>query len=235
MTTGTRRSKRSWFSAKTRTSNRPRRGYAGAVTPSTAFVDANILYPRTICNWLFLLRLESKGGLFHLVSSLDSLTEAIYHFRRNRPTADGGIIARKHELLKQSLDRLITDFSGRVAFPGSDPDDHHVHAAAVSCQAEYLITDDRGFGEIDPDLLPYEVHTADSFLLLVEENAPQLVDTVIMRQLTFYTQRGKSPQLAQRLRKVGCPGFATRVEAHIKSLALGRSPLDTLVKNDHPA
>jgi hypothetical protein len=188
---------------------------------AVAFVDANVLFSKTLCDWLFLLRVETGGGLFRLVSSEDSITEALYHLRKSRPKADGVFTARRRILFQDSLDEILDSFSGDVLFPGSDENDHHVHAAAVECGARYLIADDLGFSGINPDTLPYEVHTSDSFLLLIAANAPAAIDDVILRQIKYFAEKPGVKSLSAALENAGCHGFGERVREHVRRLATG--------------
>lgn len=190
-----------------------------------AFVDANVLFSKTLCDWLFLLRDETQGGLFRLFSSEDSITETMYHLRRKSPTGDGSVTARRNALVREYLDDIIAEFSGEVDFPGADKNDHHVHAAALAAQARYLISDDGGFADIDPDDLPYEVHTVDSFLMLVAENVPSAVDAVIARQRVYFEKRKNAKPLADALRDAGCPLFAECVRRHMQLSIQGKSTL----------
>ena len=190
-----------------------------------AFVDANVLFSKTLCDWLFLLRIETKGGMFVLFSSEDSITEVLYNMRRKNPQANGEYTGRRQGLLRKSLDDVVDAFPGEVDFPGKDVNDHHVHAAALACNASYLIADDRGFHEIDSDLLPYEVHSADSFLLLIAENAPQAVDEVILKQIEYWRGKPDSKPLDVALEDAGCPTFASCVRGHLKRLFSGESSI----------
>ena len=52
------------------------------------FVDANILYSRTIRDWLFALS-TSKIQMFDLFSSEDVFAEVVYHYRRSNPKRSG--------------------------------------------------------------------------------------------------------------------------------------------------
>lgn len=188
------------------------------------FVDANVLFSKTLCDWLFLLRIETGGGLFVLMSSQDSVTEALYHLRKNHPTRDGSFTAQRRKLIERSLDDLLDNFSGEVDFPGEDIGDHHIHAAAVECGAKYLITDDQGWNGLEVDDLPYEVHSSDSFLMLVAANAPHAVDRVILRQLDYLKRVNSSISLPEALKDAGCPNFAECVQKHVEHLAHGDSP-----------
>ena len=73
------------------------------------FVDANILYSRTIRDWLFALS-TSKIQMFDLFSSEDVFAEVVYHYRRSNPKRSGdevsGLVNQIRELV--SGHKLIT-------------------------------------------------------------------------------------------------------------------------------
>ena len=48
------------------------------------FVDANILFSKTLMDWLFFLR-EENPGMFQLISTQDVFSEVLYNMRRNNP------------------------------------------------------------------------------------------------------------------------------------------------------
>ncbi len=144
-----------------------------------AFLDANVLYSRTLCDWIFMLRRE-QPGLFLVCSSADAVEEAMYRLRRRLPNAAGGLMEHKRELLRANLDELVTDFPGAPEFAGDDADDAHIHAAATHINARYLVTNDDGFSRLASDDAEYEARTADAFLCLVAENAPFATQAVIV-------------------------------------------------------
>lgn len=202
-----------------------------------AFVDANVLYSKTLRDWLFMLRLETGGGMFALFSSEDSLTEALYHLRKNHPDKPGRFTGKIQENIRKFLDDVIDDFPA-IEFPGRDEHDQHVHAAATSVNASYLIANDKGFHKIDEDLLAYEVHSADSFFMLVAANAPSAVDRVIMKQVAHFRGKPGAVSLREKLRSAGCPQFAECVLEHLKKLAAGEAThgiADSLLLVDAPA
>lgn len=186
------------------------------------FVDANVLYSKTLRDWLFLLRIETCGDLFTVASSNDAITEALYWLRKKNPDAPGYFISNTKEIIEASLDDRIRDFPAGVTFPGDDKHDTHVHAAAAACGATYLITGDEGFRAVE-DELPYEVHTADSFFQLVAENVPQAVDDVIRRQRAYSRSRGWTKTLSEMLRAAQCPTFAEIVDRHLRALSDGHT------------
>ena len=187
------------------------------------FLDANILYSRTLCDWIFMLRIEASG-MVRLFSSADVLDEVAYNLRRALPRAGGAVIQRKRDHMREFLDDVIVDFAGDIPFGGDDHHDAHVHSAAVASGASYLVTDDRGFRALGVDDAPYEAHTADSFLCLVAENSPHAVQAVIVRQLGYSASRPEPRKpLAEALRDAGCPEFASRVEEALRAISEGRS------------
>lgn len=189
---------------------------------SKVFLDANVLYSRTLTDWIFMLRLEAPG-MMRVYSSADVLDEVAYQYRRNNPNADGGVIQAKRERTRAFLDDVITDFAGDVSFPGGDKHDSHVHAAALEIGADYLVSDDRGFEVFNNDSAPYEAHSADTFLCLVAENAPFAVQEVMTRQLAYWSQRAGSKTLVKALQDAQCHVFADRVALALRAVTDGRS------------
>lgn len=180
-------------------------------------VDANVLHSRTLRDWLLMLRNASDGDLFTVYATEDILAETIASFRRRYPEASGRQVARLRRHLVDQLDELIEDFHVDGSYPGPDAKDAHVHAAAIASEARYLVTDDGGWHELDPevlDALPYEAHTADSFLILIDDHAPYLVRQVLSQQVRYWLGRDGACDMPSRLRGAACPRFAVRVEQH---------------------
>jgi hypothetical protein len=148
----------------------------------------------------------------------DILAESIYHYRRDNPTVPGGVITTIRDQIANSLEGgRIVDFVIDGSFPGSDPHDQHVHAAAIAADATYMITGDGDFRSdgIDLDSLPYEVHSADSFLVLVDDSAPRHVRAVTRKQEEYWARKPRAKSLVDALRDAGCPAFAQRVLKHL--------------------
>lgn len=186
------------------------------------FVDANVLYPRTPRDWLALLQQKSAGQLYTVYWSEDVLAETMYHLRRSNPTWSGGKITRIRDRIAGIFEGgRVEDFLIDGTFPGDDANDQHVHAAAVACNAGYLLTADRGFRHpgVDPDALPYEVCTPDDFFVLVDDNAPQVVADVTRDQAEYWMCRTQRVDLADKLHEAGCPNFARRVRHHQTQLS----------------
>lgn len=111
-----------------------------------------------------------------------------------------------------------------VTYP--DEYDAHVHSAAIHEGIAIIVTNDRtGLTGLypDPDECPYEVHTADEFLTLVADSAPQVVDAVITAQLIHWTGKGHSFSLPDKLRQAQAPHFAEYVRARLQTIPLPSS------------
>lgn len=92
-------------------------------------VDANVLYSKTLRDWLFLLKLESDGNMFSVLVTEDVIAETLYRLRRNNPAAPGGLISNIHDRIVANIDERVSDFVVDGSFPGKDQNDAHVHAA----------------------------------------------------------------------------------------------------------
>lgn len=184
-------------------------------------VDANVLYSRALRDWLFLLRNETRGGMFTVYATEDVLAETIYSYRRKHPRASGAQIGQLRTRLIQQLDDVFCNYEIDGTFRGNDPHDAHVHAAAVASGADVLLTCDRGFMELsvrESDDLPYEVYTPDSFFELVDDASAEAVIAVTREQLHYWYQQDGEVDLPLRLREADCPNFARRVSQHINQM-----------------
>lgn len=180
------------------------------------FVDANVLYSRTIRDWVFLLRLTGTGGIFQLHSTQDVITEAMYHLRKKSPLMKGRALALVRARIEDSLDEIVEDFDPSIHFYGDDVGDRHVHAAAIACRTDILVTMDEGFLALpNQDDLPYEIYHPDDFLVQVDDSAPQLVQAVTRDQRMYWRQKKHHSGLESALVKADCSKFAARIRAHL--------------------
>jgi PIN domain-containing protein len=185
-------------------------------------VDANVLYSRTLRDWLGLCYLQSDGW-FEVVWTEDIMAEVIYRLRRANPTASdpqiGGV-----------RDRLVEMFStGRIAgfpidsnVPYPDIFDAHVHAAAIHADVDFVLTADAGFEQLEGQLdeLPYEVHNPDSFFCLLDDSSPDAIKAVIQKQVDYWKAKGKQSNLCTHLERAGAPQFADRIRSHLRGCRL---------------
>src|SRR5699024_733626 len=135
------------------------------------------------------------------------LAELVYRLRREFPTHDEeAICGVRDRLVAVAPYGRISGYCINDDLRGVDPDDAHVHAAAVSGGVDYLITDDKALQRfaVDRDAeLPYEVYSSDDFLLLVHESAPSVVEDVLVRQVRYHVRRDGTANPPQALKTAG--------------------------------
>lgn len=184
-------------------------------------VDANVLYSRTLRDWLFLLRNATGGRMFTVWATEDIIAETIHSYRRSHPTASGAQIAALHDRISAMIDDRVDEYRIDGTFPGADVHDGHVHAAAVACGAHIVLTNDRGFLDLPPpvlDTLPYEPYAPDDFFTLIDDSSPVAVRDVTMGQLEYWLDHAGEADLPRALTAADCPAFAQRVRTHIAAL-----------------
>jgi hypothetical protein len=183
------------------------------------FVDADVLFSRTLRDWLFLTKLESGGGMYTVATSLDVMAEATARYRDRHPTAPGGVISRMFKLIEENIDERVEEYTVEESFVGDDPGDAHVDAAARACGAEVLLTVDGGWHKMTDeqlDALPYEPQRPDDFFCIVEASSPNVIQKVIVRQMMFWFEKDGAVDLPAALRAAGCPEFADRVRRRVQ-------------------
>jgi predicted nucleic acid-binding protein len=194
----------------------------GAVTTSV-LVDANVLYSRTLRDWLALCYLHVDGW-FEVGWTEDIMAEVIYHLRRNYPTASDQEIGGVRDRLVETFSTgRITGYTIDTAVPYPDVFDAHIHAAALHGEVDFVLTADRGFEDLGSllDDLPYEVHGPDSFFCLLDDSSPDAIQAVCQKQMDYWKGRGRQFNLCTQLQKAGAPEFAERVRAYVQNCQLG--------------
>jgi hypothetical protein len=162
--------------------------------------------------------------MFQLHTTQDVIAETLHSLRRAHPRWDGGKITSIHKKIQQVIDEIVEEYDGSVTYYGTDPDDRHVHAAAVASRADILLTDDPGFAEIETAYgRPYEVYTSDDFFILVDDSSSQAVKRVVDIQRQYWkvqADAGKAVKgLVEALADAGCPLFSERVAKHLRTLS----------------
>jgi predicted nucleic acid-binding protein len=183
-------------------------------------VDANVLYSRTLRDWLALLYLESDS-FFSVYWTEDILAETMYHLRRDHPDWPGHKTRAVSDKIRAAFEGgRVEDFVPDGSFVGPDPHDQHVHAAALACRASILLTADSGFSSSAAQEAesPYEVYVPDDFLVLVDDSVPNIVRAVVSKQQHYWLTRHGRTNLPQALISAGCHGFADRVRRHLQEL-----------------
>ncbi|MCW4355228.1 PIN domain-containing protein [Hoyosella sp. YIM 151337] len=178
--------------------------------------DSNVLYSRTLRDWLALLYLApGGGGLFEVVWTEDIMAEVLYHLRKNNPFLDdeqvGGV---RRRLAAVFATGLITGYQIDSSTGYPDVYDAHVHCAAVHGRADIIVTGNvRDFTGMDEQ--PYEVYSPDDFFVLVDDSAPETVLSALRTQLRYYREKGGRFSLPEQLRTANAPQFAERVRQHM--------------------
>lgn len=183
--------------------------------PQRVFVDANVLFSRTLRDWLFLLRVESQGDLFHIHTTWDVITETGARLRDKHSHASGSLVSDLVEKCQTIFDDIITSYPGGAVQGLNDQEDWHVHHAAEACQAHILLTEDTGFTS---DETFYETYTCDEFFVEISTSAPAVVQQVVNFQAKYWAKRNGKP-LPVALREARCPEFAGIVQTHLQRLA----------------
>jgi hypothetical protein len=185
------------------------------------FVDADVLFSRTLRDWLFLIKLESGGGMYTVSTSLDVIAEATARYRDRHPTAPGGVIVGMFTLIEANIDERVDEYRVDESFVGDDPGDAHVDAAARACGAGVLLTVDGGWHKMTDeqlDALPYEPQYPDDFFCIVDDSFPEVIDKVLVKQMTYWFHRDGAIDLPTALRAAGCSEFAERVRRRIQNM-----------------
>ncbi len=187
------------------------------VGPQAVFVDANVWFSRTLRDWIGLLYVTPDTAPFSVYWTEDVLAELLANLREKYPDWPGSKTTKLRDLLAQTFELgRVDDFVVDGSYHGPDPKDAHVHAAALACRADVLLTANARDFVWDHNTSPYEVMRPDDFLVLVDDSAPQLVETVVSRMCSYWVSRDGEADLPTSLRKADCPDFAERVRLHLR-------------------
>lgn len=190
----------------------------GAAGGHRVFVDSNVYFSRTQRDWLGLLYLHGDSPLFSVHWSEDVLAEVVYHLRKSHPTWPGRRISAIRDRLTEVFETgRVADFPTTDGRDVRDPHDAHVHAAALACRADILLTNNTSDFLARDD---YDVLSPDEFFVLIDDSAPHAVHAATRGQASYWGRRDSDPDIPARLRAAQCPDFAERVLAHLKAMAL---------------
>ncbi|ADG76158.1 conserved hypothetical protein [Cellulomonas flavigena DSM 20109] len=185
------------------------------IGPVSVFVDANVWFSRTLRDWLGLLYVLPDDPPFVVHWSEDVFAEVLYHLRKTHPTWPGHRISGIRDRLAGTFEAGRVDtYEIDSTYGGRELDDAHVHAAAVACGADVLLTFDVDDFDWDTNTSPYEVMHPDDFLVLLDDFCPELVKAAVDEMVGYWIARGLDADMPGRLRKSGCPQFADRAASH---------------------
>lgn len=182
-------------------------------------IDANVLFSRTLRDWILQLSQSQSAGMFRCYGTEHVYAEAAYHLQQKFPHLDGAVLTRFREKFEGALSR-IDEFAARDDYPGNDPNDQHLHSAAIAGEIEIIVTGDKAFAAAAEcrDDLPYEVYLPDDFLVLVDDSEELIVRQVTKKQLAYQLARDGESHLVERLQAAECPLFAERVRRHLQRI-----------------
>ena len=170
-----------------------------------AIYDANVLYPGSLRDLLIRL---AQTGLFQAKWTdqiLDEMVDAIVSAQPELAER----MERTRELMADAiLDVRVSGYEPLIPnLQLPDPDDRHVLAAAVRCNAQVIVTANlRDFPSEQLDLYDIEAQSPDEFVLNVLELAPARVVSVVEDQARALTNPPTTTdELLDRLRTVGLP------------------------------
>lgn len=185
--------------------------------PLLAFYDADVVFSRTLRDWLFLLRAETGGELFTLASSTDVLFEAGARLRDHYPAKPASLVEALRQKFFDFTDEIVEEFPGGPVDGMEDPGDWHVHHAASACQASILLT--QNIKDFHADSTCYEAWTCDEFFVQVNSDVPQTVADVAWTQARYWAKQPGGRPLEEALAEAGCPQFAACVKGHLQTRA----------------
>ena len=150
------------------------------------FVDAKVLYRRTLRDWQFMLRLEAEPCVLQLHTTWGVIDETGARLRDQHPRAPGGLIAELMQKCQEHFDEILEDLPGGPVAGIADEGDWHVHHAVEASRADILLTEDSGF---DSDESYYEAYNGDDFFVEISVSAPDAVKRVVESQASYGAAR----------------------------------------------
>ncbi len=179
----------------------------------TAVYDACVLYSAPVRD--LLIRLGGTG-LFRARWTDQIHDEWTNALQKKRKDIEPAKIARTRELVNQAIpDCLVTGYEGLIeGLKLPDPNDRHVLAAAIVCQAGVIVTYD--LKDFPADALgEYEIEAQhpDEFVSHLLDLAPAVVCEVVRQQREALTNPAVSPeQFVERLSTLEFTKTATQLE-----------------------
>lgn len=159
----------------------------------TVIYDACVLYPAPLRD--LLIRLGTTG-LFRARWTNEILDEVFRNIIKNRPDLDLERLGRTRDLMNCSIrDVLVDNYNDLIdGLTLPDPDDRHVLAAAIRCDAQVIVTwNTKDFP--NEKLSPYniEAQDPDEFILNVIDLKPTAVSQAVERQAAGLKHPPRSP------------------------------------------
>ncbi len=182
-----------------------------------ALYDANVLYPGSLRDLLVRL---GQSGLFQAKWTEQILDETFAAIVRDQPELEDKL-ARTRQLMNDAIaDVTVAGYQPLIAsLDLPDPDDRHVLAAAIACNAQVIVTANlRHFPDADLEPLNIEAQSPDEFVTNVLELAPARVVSIVKDQARALTRPEMTfEELLERLRAVGVPRAVAAIRQQLGS------------------
>jgi predicted nucleic acid-binding protein len=191
-----------------------------------AFLDANVLFSRTLRDWICLLALDSDKTAFGLRWSEDVLAEWVYQMRRKRPDIPDDSLGRFRRWLAEAFpEAMVRGYRPSDVPRPPDIHDWHVLAAAACVPVDFLVTADRrGFVRAQTRDLGVDILSPDEFLNLIADRHPDLVELRLAHQIDYLRGRRRASAAELReeglaaLTRAGAVRFAERLRGDVDTL-----------------
>lgn len=186
----------------------------------SVLVDANVWVSRTLSDWVFSFYRAGVTPMFEIQWTEDIQAEARYRLRRINPESASRALDFRFNHIREALRHQRIDRYDIVDRTHPDPFDWHVVNAAIQGQSDYLVTDDKIFQQLgNNDDLPFEVHTADSFLVLVAASSPKHLRAAVRDQWDYHCKQHEKRgfNLPKSLFQAGAPEFADIVRLELQT------------------
>lgn len=189
---------------------------ASRATHVIALLDANVLYPAPLRDFFMW---QAANGVFAARWTDEIHEEWIENLLIDRPELSRERLRRTRELMDRHVDGVPVTGYGRLIddLELPDPDDRHVLAAAIECNASYIVT--ANLSDFPEDALsPHgiEVVSPDEFGLLLLE---RFKETVIQSAVEHWQSLGTPPknrdQYLASLRRAGLEKTAGRLGGYL--------------------
>jgi predicted nucleic acid-binding protein len=185
---------------------------------TTAVLDANVLYPSTLRD--FLLRLAA-AQFFKPCWSAQIHEEWIKNLLENNVT----LSREKLEATRDKMDRyfsdaLITGYKPLIPALTNDPKDRHVLAAAIQARASYIVTFNlKDFPK--SALAPHHVTAIhpDNFVLKLYKEVPlDMVNTLRQHRAVLARPSRTAEEYLEDLTRNHLPKTATALQKHLAEI-----------------
>ena len=170
-----------------------------------ALYDANVLYPGSLRDLLVRL---GQSGLFQAKWTEQTLDETFVAIARDQPELEGKLTRTRRLMNEAIADVMVTGYEPLIpSLDLPDPDDRHVLAAAIVCNAQIIVTANlRHFPDAGLERFNIEAQSPDEFVINLIELAPALVVNIMKDQALALTRpKTTFEELLERLRGAGLP------------------------------